>query len=55
MTSLAPSERGFVWPIHDLVYGNEELGRKPVKNFINEVNKYPGLLNIIENIEGSTL
>ena len=52
MTSLAPSERGFVWPIHDLVHGNEETGRKPVKNFVNEVNKYPGLLNIIENIEG---
>ena len=52
MTSLAPSERGFVWPIHDLVYGDEEKGRKPVKNFINEVNKYPGLLEIIENIEG---
>ena len=27
MTSLAPSERGFVWPIHDLVYGNEEKDR----------------------------
>lgn len=52
MTSLAPSERGFVWPIHDLVYGNEEKGRKPVKKFIDEVNKYPGLLGIIENIEG---
>ena len=52
MTSLAPSERGFVWPIHDLVYGNEEKGRKPVKKFINEVNKYPGLLEIIEKIEG---
>ena len=52
MTSLAPSERGFVWPIHDLIYGNIEKGRTPVKNFINEVNKYPRLLNIIENIEG---
>ena len=52
MTSLAPSERGFVWPIHDLVYGNEEKDRKPVKNFIAEVNKYPGLLQIIEKIEG---
>jgi len=52
MTSLAPSERGFVWPIHDLVHGNEEKDRKPVKNFVNEVNKYPGLLDIIENIEG---
>ena len=52
MTSLAPSERGFVWPIHDLIYGNEEKGRKPVKNFLVEVNKYPGLLQIIEKIEG---
>ena len=52
MTSLAPSERGFVWPIHDLIHGNEEKGRKPVKKFINEVNKYPGLLEIIESIEG---
>ena len=52
MTSLAPSERGFVWPIHDLIYGNEEKGRKPVKNFLAEANKYPGLLEIIEKIEG---
>lgn len=52
MTSLAPSERGFVWPIHDLVYGNPEKGRKPVKNFVAEVEKYPGLLDIIEGIEG---
>ena len=52
MTSLAPSERGFVWPIHDLIYGNEEKGRKPVKLFISEVNKYPGLLDIIIGIEG---
>ncbi len=52
MTSLAPSERGFVWPVHDLVYGNEEKDRKPVKNFLAEVKKYPGLLDIIEKIEG---
>lgn len=41
-----------MWPIHDVVYGNEELGRAPVKDFIREVNQYEGLLNIIENIEG---
>ena len=49
MTSLCPS---FVWPIHDLVHGNEEKGRKPVKKFLEEVKKYPGLLDIIERIEG---
>lgn len=52
MTSLAPSERGFVWPVHDLIYGNEEKDRKPVKKFLAEVEKYPGLLEIIKKIEG---
>lgn len=52
MTSLIPQERGFLWNIHDVVYGNEEKDRKPVKSFLNEVNKYPGLLSIIESIEG---
>lgn len=52
MTSLIPQERGFLWPIKDIVDGNEEKGRKPIKKFIQEVNKYPGLLNIIINIEG---
>ena len=53
MSSLIPQERGFLWPIKEVVYGNEEKGRKPVKQFIHEVNQYPGLLNIIESIEGS--
>ncbi len=52
MSSLIPSERGFLWPIADVVYGNKEKDRKPVKTFLNEVNKYPGLLEIIEKIEG---
>lgn len=52
MTSLAPSERGFVWPVHDLIYGNAEKDRKPIRQFVDEVNKYPGLIDIIENIEG---
>ena len=52
MSSLIPQERGFLWNIHDVVYGNEEKDRRPVKSFINEANKYPGLLDIIENIEG---
>ena len=52
MSSLIPQERGFLWPIHDVVYGNEEKGRKPVQAFIREVNQYPGLLDIIVSIEG---
>ena len=52
MSSLIPSERGFTWEIKDVVHGNKEKGRKPVKQFIQEVNKYPGLLKIIEDLEG---
>ena len=52
MTSLIPQERGFLWPLKDVVYGNEEKERKPVTAFIEEVNKYPGLLDIMFSIEG---
>ena len=52
MSSLIPQERGFLWSIEDVVYGNEDLDRKPVHTFLNEVNKYPGLLEIIMSICG---
>lgn len=52
MSSLVPSERGFLWSLTDVVYGNEELDRKPNSLFINEVNKYPGLLEIMLSIQG---
>ena len=53
MSSLIPQERGFLWSIHEVVYGNEEKDRKPVMAFIKEVNNYPGLLDIIMSIEGT--
>ena len=52
LSSLIPSERGFVWSIRDVVYGNDEKGRKPISAFINEVDQYPGLLDVIMGIEG---
>lgn len=52
MSSLIPQERGFLWPIKDVIYGNEEKDRKPITTFIHEVNQYPGLLDIIISIEG---
>lgn len=52
LTSLIPSERGFLWSFHDTVYGNEEKDRKPNKTFLNEIHKYPGLLEIAVKIEG---
>lgn len=52
LSSLIPSERGFVWSIHDTVFGNEEKGRKPIKPFVNEIKNFPGLLEIMLGIEG---
>ena len=52
IASLIPSERGFLWPIEDVINGNPEKGRKPLDNFLDEVNKYPGLLDIIIGING---
>lgn len=52
LSSLVPSERGFLWPIDDVVNGNVEKGRKPVQSFISTVNQYPGLLDIITHIQG---
>ena len=52
LTSLVPQERGFLWPISDVVNGNPDKDRKPVTNFVREVNQYPGLLDIIVAIEG---
>ena len=52
MSSLIPQERGFLWDIKDVLYGNEEKDRKPVTAFIREVNNYPGLLDIIIYICG---
>ena len=52
LSSLIPSERGFLWSLNDVINGNEDKGRKPIKVFINEVNTYPGLLDIMQGIEG---
>ena len=52
MSSLIPQERGFLWPIADVVNGNPDKNRKPVTAFIREVAKYEGLLEIIIAIEG---
>lgn len=52
LSSLVPQERGFLWSIKDVVEGNPDKDRKPITPFINEVNLYPGLLDIIFAIEG---
>ena len=52
ISSLVPIERGFVWSLSDMIDGNEEKGREKQTQFINVVNQYPGLLDIMRGIEG---
>lgn len=52
IASLIPVERGAAWSIHDVLYGNEELGRKPINQFISTVKQYDNLLEVILKIEG---
>lgn len=52
LTGMIPSERGQTWPLHDVVNGDVEKERRPLHAFVAEVNKYPGLLDIMFAIEG---
>ena len=52
ISSLVPQERGFLWDLHDMIEGNPEKGRAPQRQFINAVNMFPGLLEIMKGIEG---
>ena len=52
LSSLVPQERGFLWSLQDVMYGNQDKNRRPVTLFINEIEQYPGLLEIMEGIEG---
>lgn len=51
LSSLIPVERGEVWTLKEVYLGNEEKGRKPVPAFIQEVNQYPGLMEVALGIE----
>jgi DNA polymerase-3 subunit alpha len=52
ISSLIPFERGQNWSIGDCLNGNEEEARKPVKEFIREIEKYPKLKETALKIEG---
>lgn len=48
---MIPEERGFLWPLEDVLNGNKEKDRKPIYSFIKEVEKYSGLVNIMLGIQ----
>ncbi|MEK4006558.1 PHP domain-containing protein [Paenibacillus sp. FSL H3-0333] len=52
VSGLVPFERGSNWTLSDCVNGNEEKERKPVQEFISEINKHEHWLNVAMKIEG---
>lgn len=52
LSNMIPITRGQTWSLHDCLYGNPEEERKPQKEFVNECNKYPKLLETAMAIEG---
>lgn len=52
LSSLVPAERGFLWTLSDTIHGNPSKGRKPNKEFIKQIERYPGLEEILFKIEG---
>lgn len=52
LSSLIPVDRGQPRSIKEVVYGDEEKGFEPVREFINQMERYPGLLDTILGIEG---
>lgn len=51
LSSLVPSERGVQWSLSECFYGNEEKGKKPIKELIRSFENYPGLKEICFGIE----
>ena len=52
LSSLIPVVRGNTRSLHDTYYGNEDEGLEPVTEFVNQVDKYEGLLETALGIEG---
>ena len=52
LTGMIPQERGFTWPLSDCLYGNKDKDRFPIGQLKIEIDKYPGLEDIILKIEG---
>lgn len=52
LASLIPAIRGNTTSLQVMVYGDEENNVKPNIEFINECNKYTGLLDVALSIEG---
>ncbi|WP_425203763.1 DNA polymerase III subunit alpha [Priestia megaterium] len=52
LSGMIPFERGQNWSLKECFFGDEEKERKPIKELITEVEKYPNLKETALKIEG---
>ena len=52
LKSLIPVNRGKVAKLEDCIYGNEKEGIKPLTTLVNEMKKYPNLIECALGISG---
>ena len=52
ISSLVTAERGQLYSLHQMYYGDEENGIKPNQTFITEINKFEKLWEVASRIEG---
>ncbi|MEK4427640.1 PHP domain-containing protein [Paenibacillus sp. FSL M7-0802] len=52
VSGLIPFERGSSWTLNECVNGDEEKERKPVTEFITQINKHENWLEVSMKIEG---
>lgn len=52
IANLIPSEGASLWSVSDCFFGNKKKERKPVKEFIERVEKHDGLKDVMLSIEG---
>lgn len=52
IANLIPTEKGGIWSLKECFYGDKKSGKKPSKQFIDEVEKYDGLKEAMISIEG---
>ena len=52
IANLIPTDKTGMWTLRECLYGDEEQGKKPIKELVEEFSQYPGLLEAIETVEG---
>ncbi|HLO11534.1 MAG TPA: PHP domain-containing protein [Pseudoneobacillus sp.] len=52
IANLIPTDKTGMWTLKECLEGDEETGKKPIKELQEEFDKYPGLRETVETIEG---